>query len=66
MNALLSLLPAIDEAWHLFIASLNKIPYFVTAAFGTVIKYKNEISNMCGVETVLPSEFIVYCDFKTT
>ena len=66
MNALQSLLPDKGDAWHLFITSSNRIPCFVTADVKTVIKPKNEIINICGVETLLPSEFLVYCDNETT
>ena len=62
MNALLSLLPDNDDAWHLFIASSNRISCFVTVDVNTVIKHKNEINNICGVEAMLPSEFLTYCN----
>lgn len=66
MNSLLSLLTDEDDAWHLFIASSNRIAYFVTADVSTVIKYKDEIKNICGVEALLPSGFLGYCNKQTT
>ncbi len=66
MNALLSILPDNDDAWHLFIASSNRIAYFITADVNTVIKYKIEIKNICGVEVMLPSEFLAYCNNEVT
>ncbi len=62
LNSLLSLLPDGDDAWHLLIASSNRITYFVTADESTVIKYKEKIKDICGVEALLPSEFLAYCN----
>ena len=66
LNSLLSLLPDNDDAWHLLIASSNRITYFVTADESTVIKYKDKIKNICGVEVLLPSEFLAYCNHDNT
>ncbi len=66
MTALLSILPDNDDAWHLFIASSNRIAFFITVDVNTVIKYKIEIKNICGVEAMLPSEFLAYCNNETT
>ncbi len=57
MNSSLSLLSDKDDAWRLFIASSNKNAYFVTADVRNVIKYENEINNICGVEALLSSFF---------
>ena len=62
MNALLSLLPDRDDAWHLFIASSNRISCFITSDVKTIIKHKIEIQNICGVEAMLPSEFLAHCN----
>ena len=62
MNSLTTLLPDEDDAWHLFIASQNRISYFVTADESTIIKHKDKIKNICGLEVLLPSKYLIKLD----
>jgi len=55
---LTSILPDKNDAMHIFISQTNRIEYFLTVDESTILKHSKAIMGVCGVNALLPSEFI--------
>jgi len=46
------------DAMHVFIATTNKVEYFVTTDKRTILRYAGKVKEASGVQATLPSEFL--------
>ena len=45
------------DAMHVFIATTNRVEYFVTTDKKTILRYADQIKEASGIKAVLPSDF---------
>ena len=46
------------DAMHVFIATTNKVEYFVTTDKRTILRYADKVKEASGIQATLPSEFL--------
>lgn len=51
-----------QDAWHVLVASRNRIPYVVTVDQKTMLSRRRAVLEVSGVELVSPSEFVNVLD----
>jgi len=57
LNKLKLLLPDKNDALHIFQAAKNKIQYFLTVDRKTILRFENQIEEICKIKVIRPQEF---------
>jgi hypothetical protein len=57
-DSLRELLPDAPDAEHVFVASSNRIDCLVTVDSRTMLRHKAAVRRLCGVQLMLPTEFL--------
>ncbi|MDP2369394.1 hypothetical protein [Rhodoferax sp.] len=59
-NRLIAVLPDENDRSHVFVAARNRVHFFVTVDFRTILSRRSKVLAASGVEPVTPSEFVAH------
>ena len=57
---LTEILPDENEQWHIFAAARNRVCFFVTVDFRTILSRRERVMAASGAEPVTPAEFVAH------
>ena len=57
---LTEILPDENDQWHIFVAARNRIRFFITVDFRTVLSRSDRVLAASGVAPVTPAEFVAH------
>jgi len=59
-NRLVAVLPDVNDQLHIFVATRNRLRFFITVDARTILSRRSQVHQASGVEPVTPAEFVAH------